>query len=103
MRFSFGFLQRSTPTTPAITLSLSQEQDSFGFYYGTALSPAGDSWNVNIMSPKTHWRGDIVLEGYEPHPADWVIFLGGEEVARVSQRTDLQDGLARALIPGPRG
>lgn len=99
MKFGLGFLQRSTRTTPVIKLSLSHQQDGFGFYYGTALNSAGKSWNVNIMPPTSHWHGDLVLEGYEPHPTDWVIYIGDEEVARVSERRDLQSALAHALLP----
>lgn len=101
MNFGFGFLQRSTRTTAAITLSLSQQQDGFGFYYGTALSSAGESWNVNVMPPKPYWRGDFVLEGYEPHATDWVLYIDGEEMVRARERRDLQHSLATALLPSP--
>lgn len=98
MKFGLGFLQRSTRTTPAIKLTLSQQQDGFGFYYGTVLSRAGTSWNVNVMPPQPQWRGDFVLEGYEPHPTDWVVYIGDEEVARVQKRSDLSHELTQKLI-----
>lgn len=98
MKLKLGFLKRSAPTTPAISLTLSQQQDGFGFYYGTALSSAGTSWNVNVMPPQPQWRGDFVLEGYEPHPTDWVVYIGDEEVARVRKRSDLSHQLTQKLI-----
>lgn len=98
MNFGFGFLKRSTRTTLAITLTLSQQQDGFGFYYGAALSRAGTSWNVNIMPPQQHWRGDFVLERYEPHQTDWVIYIGDEEIAHVTARADITRALQQSLI-----
>lgn len=98
MKFGLSFFKRSTLTTPAITLSLSKQQDGFGFYYGTALSSAGESWNINVMPPKRHWRGDFPLEGYEPHPTDWVIYIGDEEVARATERGDLVEAMAHTLL-----
>ena len=42
------------------TWTLSTRVDGYGFHYGTLV--AGDqSFNINVLPPKTAWQGDVVL------------------------------------------
>lgn len=77
-------------------LTLSNRQDGYGFFYGTFR--AGEtSHNVNVLPPKPEWCGDFILEGYEPHDTDWILYADGEEVARVHRREDLETISAHLL------
>lgn len=94
-------IKRPTPThihSSPITVTFSEQQDGFGFFYGTALSPTGETWSLNVMPPAPHWKGDFKLDGYEPHPTDWVIYVGDKEVARTSHARDIQHVLVNKLI-----
>lgn len=79
-------------------LALKAEPDGFGFIYGTLTGSDGECRRVDIMPPLPCWRGDIKLGGNgAPHPTDWVVYLDGEEVARVSTRDDLEAAVLAAL------
>ncbi len=83
--------------------SLSREPDGFGFYYGTMVKD-GQSVSVNVLPPAGEWRGQMRLENYAPDAKAWIVFMDGEEVARVARREDL--GLATGQMSGaqrPRG
>lgn len=74
-------------TRPKLTLK--PEPDGYGFIYGDLY--IGDAHHtVNIMPPEHEWRGQIRLDGYAPHPTDWVIYVDGDEVARVTKREDVE-------------
>ncbi|HRE22324.1 MAG TPA: hypothetical protein PKW21_15015 [Rhabdaerophilum sp.] len=77
-----------------VELRLSDRPDGFGFYYGRAR--LGDVFaNVNVLPPAPLWDGDIQMSEYKPDPKCWIIFVDGEEVARVKRREDL----AAAMLP----
>jgi Flp pilus assembly pilin Flp len=69
-------------------LKLSAEPDGFGFFYGW-VERDGEHVRVDVLPPQHLWRGDIKLEGHKPDPKAWVIYLDGEELARVERREDL--------------
>jgi hypothetical protein len=72
-------------------LKLKPEPDGLGFIYGTADVGDGYLYRVNIMPPLPYWRGDIKMDGeFAPHATDWVVYLDGEEIARVRAREDLE-------------
>lgn len=73
-------------------LKLKERPDGFGFIYGEY-----QNHNVNIMPPKSLWEGDMVLEGYEPHETDWVLYLDGEEIGRVTKQNQLTEALLKHL------
>ena len=77
-------------------LQLSARPDGYGFLYGT-LADGERSHNVNVLPPKSEWAGDFVLEGYEPHATDWIVYVDGEEFARVRRREDLDNIGARFI------
>ena len=58
-------------------LKLSSEPDGYGFIYGD-VTLSDLHHQVNVMPPASQWRGDIKLEGYEPHETDRVLFLDGQ-------------------------
>ena len=78
-------------------LDLKPEPDGYGYIYGQLY--VGDMrYYVNIMPPIREWRGQIKLEGDStPHTTDWVIFVNGEEFARVRKRDDIEEALTRSL------
>ena len=81
-----------------MTLKLNERPDGYGFLYGT-LHDGELSHNINVLPPAAHWAGDVVLEGYEPHATDWIVYVDGEEYARVRRREDLNSISARLLAP----
>ena len=80
-----------------VQLEIKPEPDGFGFLYGRLTTVDGDIFRVDIIPPVSEWRGDIKMKDLPPHPTDWVVFLDGEEIARVRRREDLTHGIARAL------
>lgn len=69
------------------TLALKPMPDGLGFIYGMLISHDGTSYRIDIMPPLPHWRGDIQGEGTSaPHPTDWVIYVDGDEIARVAEK-----------------
>jgi hypothetical protein len=79
-------------------LMLKPEPDGMGFLYGSITDTAGNSHRVDIMPPIAFWRGSLKPEGDSaPHPSDWVIYVDGSEIARVSKRGDIEPVIARQL------
>ena len=75
---------------PSITILLNHHPDGMGYLYGQLMSRDGEIYRVDIMPPEAEWSGDIRLTAaFAPHPTDWVVYLDGEELARVSRRDDL--------------
>jgi len=78
-------------------LHLSVRPDGYGFLYGVWIA-GEESIRVDIMPPKAHWQGDMVLESCPPHDTDWVILADGNEIARV--QADDRFALEQALRAG---
>ena len=77
-------------------LRLKPMPDGFGLIYGELV--AGDThYRVDIMPPESEWDGDFKLDGFPPHPTDWVVYVDGEEITRVRKRGDLAEATIRAL------
>ena len=81
-------------------LELKGVPDGFGFIYGRYVDDAGDSWRVDVLPPLPLWRGQIKLESTPPHPTDWIVYVDGEEIARVRRRDDLDAVVGRHLAIG---
>jgi len=81
-----------------MALKLNERPDGYGFLYGT-LRDGELSHNINVLPPASEWRGDFVLPGYEPHATDWIVYVDGEEYARVRRREDLANISGRLLAP----
>ncbi len=62
---------------------LAPEPDGYGFIYGKVWDEEGAIYDVNILPPVAEWRGQSRLAGFEPHVSDWILYLDGEEIARV--------------------
>lgn len=70
-------------------LTIKPRPDAFGFLYGEVV--IGDVVHrLNIMPPAHEWQGDIMLEGFAPHATDWVVYVDGEELARVRSCDDVE-------------
>ena len=82
-----------------ITVDLNPMADAYGFIYGQAHR-TGTFHNINVMPPLKYWQGQYKLDGYEPHETDWVLYVDGEEVARVHKRTDIKTEFTRVLLEG---
>ena len=84
-------------------LKLSAEPDGFGFFYGWA-ERTGERVRVDVLPPAHLWHGDIELEGQgKPDLKAWVIFVDGEELARVERREDRQQSWALRARLGREG
>ena len=79
-------------------LELKSEPDGYGFIYGQVFAADGEVYRVDIMPPIAEWRGDFKLDGCLPHATDWVVYLDGVEIARVSKRDELQTAVTTKLI-----
>jgi hypothetical protein len=81
-------------------LKLSAEPDGFGFFYGCA-ERNGERVRVDVLPPAHLWPGDIELEGQgKPDLKAWIVFVDGEEFARLERREDLPEVVLG--IEGPR-
>ena len=74
--------------TSKIRLDLKSEPDGFGYIYGQAHAPDGEVYRVNILPPASHWRGD--MKPGEIDPTHWIVYLDGDEIARLERREDLE-------------
>jgi len=84
------------------TITLSNRPDGYGFVYGTAVLSDGRSFNLNVMPPVAHWRGDVKLDGYAPDAKDWVFFVDGEEVFRTDSMDQARGAIGAVLAALPR-
>jgi hypothetical protein len=81
-----------------VTVNLKAAPDGYGFIYGQAWR--GDrTFNINVMPPQAYWRGQRILDGYEPHASDWVFYIDGNEVGRLSGEPDLEAEFIKLLLP----
>ena len=81
-------------------LTLKPEPDGFRYLYGDYIAETGERYRVDVMPPKSHWRGDILLTDNPPHATDWVVYCNGQELARVRERADLDQLVAKRLAIG---
>ena len=77
-------------------LNLKPAPDGYGFIYGE-VTLGEERHRVDIMPPVAEWSGDFKLENYSPHETDWVVYVDGEEIARVRKRVDLETEIAKVL------
>lgn len=81
-----------------LLVNISDRKDGYGFYYGD-ISLGEVFYSVTILPPKSLWSGDTKLEGYEPDQSHWIVFIDGNEYARVSQKEDIVTTLRTYLLP----
>ncbi|MEO8629067.1 MAG: hypothetical protein ABI612_13335 [Betaproteobacteria bacterium] len=80
----------------SVILDLNPVPDAYGFIYGQARH--GDFiLSVNVLPPKSHWRGQFKLDGYVPDEHDWIVYVDGEEMARVQTRSSVDEALRSAI------
>ncbi len=79
-----------------VLLDLNPVPDAYGFIYGQARRD-DQLFDVNVLPPKSEWRGQVKLDGYTPDELDWIVYVDGEEVARVRERTAVEAALRNAL------
>jgi hypothetical protein len=71
-------------------LDLNPRPDGMGWIYGMLYDDNGNSYRVNIMPPQGEWNGHFPPgPEYTPHATDWVVYIDGEEIARVAKRDDI--------------
>lgn len=79
-----------------IDFNLKPMPDGFGFLYGE-LHKGDEHHRLDIMPPLPHWQGDVMMDDYGPHETDWVVYVDGEEIARVKAREDIEHAAVKAL------
>ena len=67
-------------------LKLSAEPDGFGFFGWAERND--ERVRVDVLPPEHLSRGDIKLEGQKPDDKAWILYLDGQEFARVERRED---------------
>ncbi|KUO56042.1 MAG: hypothetical protein APF80_12440 [Alphaproteobacteria bacterium BRH_c36] len=77
-------------------IELSSMPDGYGFIYGQAWR-GEQHFNINVLPPVSQWSGQMRLPNYEPHATDWILYVDGEEIARVSEREAVEDMFQKAL------
>ena len=82
-----------------VTLDLKPMPDGYGFIYGEAYR-GDDHHTINVLPPERYWQGQFRLEGHEPHETDWVLYIDGEEVARVTENAGIEGEFTRLLLEG---
>lgn len=81
-------------------LHLKTRPDGYGYIYGVWVR-GDETVRVDIMPPRAHWDGDVMLPDGAPHATDWVVYANGEEIARV--KAESLSSLEGALqsLPSP--
>lgn len=80
------------------SLTLRPDQDGMGYFYGDYRTDAGERLRVNVLPPRSHPRPSYVLVANEEADArQWIIYVNGEEVARVDDRAAIAAALTDAL------
>ena len=66
-------------------LNLSDRPDGVGYFYGQLRTKDGVH-QVNVMPPEPHWAGEPGMKPtgeFAPDPAQYILYVDGEEIARV--------------------
>ena len=79
-------------------LQLNPRPDGYGYLYGDYTAKSGERFRVDVMPPKSHWSGDIMLTENPPHETDWVIYCEGEELGRVRKLDELAGVISQRLV-----
>ena len=80
-------------------LELKPEPDGMGYLYGRLLLPDGDSRRVDVLPPRPSWRGQNEPSGLDPK--QWIIYVDGEEIARVERCEEIAQLAFDQLLPKP--
>ena len=83
--------------TQKVKLRLSNMPDSYGFFYGTVENLQGSVRQVNVLPPAHQWAGQTRLDGYEPDPCYWSIYLDGELFAKAKRVEQIETVIAQTL------
>jgi hypothetical protein len=83
-------------------LKLNPRPDGYGFLYSTSEGE-GELVRVDVLPPADLWDGDVMLDNCKPDPKAWIVYMNGEEFARVERREDLPAVLGLEGPPRPRG
>lgn len=71
-------------------LALKPQQDGLGYYYGEYETNDGKKLRIDLQPPQTHPNPYFVNRPAEEFdPVDWIVYVGGVEVARVRERDDV--------------
>lgn len=71
-------------------LELKPEQDGMGFFYGTLDVGDDHVYRVDVLPPLSEPRPYFVMGNERMHTSDWIIYVDGEEIARVARRSDIE-------------
>ena len=73
-------------------IKLNERPDGSGYFYGT-IRTENTVYNLNILPPEKHWKGDIKPSDDRLSKTDWIIYVDGEEHARVKERSEVEESL----------
>jgi hypothetical protein len=83
-------------------LTLNPRPDGYGFLY-TSAWVNGEHVRIDILPPAHLWQGDVMLDNCKPDPKAWIVYMNGEQFARVERREDLPAVLGIEGPHRPRG
>jgi hypothetical protein len=80
-------------------LRLSSEPDGSGYFYGSYDAGGDHVYRVDVLPPLSEPRPFFVMANDHAHATDWIVYVDGEEIARVRHRDDIATAVA-ARLPG---
>lgn len=81
----------------ATGLNLKPEPDGMGYIYGIYTASDGTTSRVDILPPASEPKPCFVIGDERRHATDWIVFVDGEEIARVATRTDIAAAVTKHL------
>ena len=82
--------------TRSYRIAFKPEQDGMGYFYGT-LERGDEHHRIDLLPPKSEPKPFFVMSTEHMHDTDWIVYVDGEEIARVRHRHDIEQALIKAL------
>ena len=78
-------------------LALKPDQDGMGYFYGTLDVGDDHVYRVDILPPLSEPRPLFVMANERMHATDWIIYVDGEEIARVANPGDIDAAVLKRI------
>lgn len=76
---------------------LKPEQDGLGYFYGR-FDMGDESYRIDILPPSTQPRPFFLEANTAADLALWIVYVNGEEIARVPTREEIEALLVSRLV-----